>query len=69
MSWEDQKDKYLISHALLMWANHIETGDICLNAIDAKKMGKEKQINALDVDQMKLVVRLKELSNKQLETN
>ena len=57
-------DASLIRQGLTMWANHIETGDCCLGAIDAKR--QEKEINALSLEQMKLVVRIRELANKQI---
>lgn len=45
-----------------MWSNFIETGDILLSAIDAQN--QKKPFKALNVDQMKVVIELKELADK-----
>jgi len=58
-------DQEIISHALNMWANHIETGDVCLSMTDAQNM--KIPFKALTFDQMKFVVRLRELSSVILE--
>lgn len=52
-------DGQLIQQALDMWANHVETGDSTLSALEAQEAGKK--FNALSLDQMKLVIRLREL--------
>ena len=43
-----------------MWANYIETGNPVLTAQDAEK--QKKPFKALSSDQMRLVVRLRELA-------
>lgn len=59
-----ETDTQKIYYALSLWANHIETGDIVLCAEDAKRQGRE--INALNPDQMKTVIRLRELAQMAL---
>ena len=59
-----ETDASLIAYSLNMWANYIETGDICLNAQDARNTKKE--INALTTSQMEMVIRLRKLSSKSL---
>jgi hypothetical protein len=61
----DFTDKDLRYHALHQWANYIETGIISLSAQDAQNMGKK--FKALSVEQMKLVIRLRELADKELK--
>lgn len=56
------KDNELIYYALCYWANYIETGDVARSGKDAEVMGKE--VNALDIDQMKMVIRLRELAEE-----
>lgn len=57
-------DAEKISRALLVWANHIETGNVVLSAVDMKNMGqKPKSITA---EQATLVNDLRELSAKTL---
>lgn len=56
-------DSELIQHALYMWANYIETGDVVLSATDADTIGQAPK--ALDTHQMKMVIRLRELASKQ----
>lgn len=55
-----QTDKELITHALNMWANHIETGNVSLNAGDADN--RKMKVKALDDDQKALVLRLRKLA-------
>lgn len=57
----DLSDNALIALALNNHANYIETGDISLSAIDAESM--KKPFKALSRDQMKLVIRLRDLSD------
>ena len=59
-NFADSSDGTLIAHALSSWANWIETGDLNISAIDAAQM--DRTFNALTLDQMKLVIRLRELS-------
>ena len=72
-------DKNLISQALKFWANHIETGNLTLNAKDIElilksedkkdpyRMRTKGEIKALSEDQMELVLRLRKLSKKVME--
>jgi hypothetical protein len=60
-----ETDEQKIFYALSMWANHIETGDIVLGAEDAIERGiKTKPLNE---DQMRSVLRLRELSRMALQ--
>jgi len=52
----------LISTALNMWANWIETEDVTLSAQDAINMKKNNIIQPLTLDQQELVVRLRRLA-------
>jgi hypothetical protein len=60
MSTLELADGELIQQALSMWANHIETATIEFSAIDAE--AAKKPFKALSLDQMKLVIRLRELA-------
>lgn len=62
MPEQPESDDSLIRNALHMWANYIETGNIALSAKDAQQANKP--FKALDLPQMKLVVRLRELAEK-----
>jgi len=53
-------DTELIQMALNYWANYLETSDVTLSAIDAAN--SDRKFNALTLEQMKVVVRLRELS-------
>jgi hypothetical protein len=57
---DNPTDQELIARALNLWGNWIETGNIILSAEDAQQ--RKLKFNALSVDQMKLVVRLRELA-------
>lgn len=57
---KDQTDGELISDALNMRANIIETGDPVLSAVDAE--ASKKPFKALNLGQMKMVIRLRELA-------
>ena len=59
-----EKDSHIIAYALHGWANWIETHDITLSAADAINMKKSEMVNALSQDQMKFIVRLRDLSKK-----
>ena len=62
MNWLERTDGQVIAHALDMWANYIESGDPVLSAKDKHDMGYTLQ--PLDTDQMKLIIRLRDLSAK-----
>ncbi len=59
----EMSDDHLISYALSMWANYIETGDTSLSATDVQQ-GVGGTINALTTEQMRHIVRLRDLSYK-----
>lgn len=54
---------HVIAYALSMWANYIETGDPCIGSADKQKMGQP--VRALSVDQMRAVVRLRDMAAEQ----
>jgi len=62
----EKNDNELKYYALNFWANYIETGDAIMSAKDARNCGEDMKINALDLDQMKMVVRLRDLAIKEL---
>jgi hypothetical protein len=64
----DSSDKDLKANALRMWANWIETSDPLLSAADTRQMGDKYRRNILEMDQMKLVIRLRELADKEEKT-
>lgn len=59
-----EKDNEIIAQSLNMWANHIETGRVASSGIDAVNMGLHPK--PLTLEQMKFVIRLRELSIKTL---
>ena len=60
----DSKDSEIIRHALLMWRNYIQTGDVVLSTVDACNVGQEKRCRQLNADQQEFVTRLEELAAK-----
>jgi hypothetical protein len=58
---DDNELKYM---ALNMYANWIETHDVIISARDAVASGEQKKVRALDVNQMKMVIRLRELADE-----
>lgn len=60
-----ETDTSKIAYALGMWRNFIQTGDMSMSAEDAKRSGE--RVNALDIEQMKFVIRLDELAQKALQ--
>ena len=60
-----EKDHHVFMYALLMWANHIETGSVSMSAVDMRNCGKEKELNHLDAAQVLFVERLRKLSSAQ----
>jgi hypothetical protein len=60
-------DYQVIRQALLMWRNHIETGNVSLSQQDAINCGREKEINKLDNNQIEFTKRLEQLANKATE--
>ena len=59
-----EKENHMISHALNMWANYIETGDVTKSAQDAQRF--KEYFNALTEDQMEFILRLRKTSTKYL---
>lgn len=60
----DWTDRQLTCHALTMWANYIETGDVVRSAADNANM--KEPVKALTLDQMRMVVRLRDLAARSL---
>ena len=62
-----ENDNEIIAQALNMWANHIETGKVTTSAIDAEKSEQDWLcVKPLTMEQMKFIIRLRELSIKTL---
>jgi hypothetical protein len=59
-----EQDKHVRSHALSMWANYIETGELSCSATEYKNMLKE--VNELSTDQEKFVARLRKMATEEL---
>ena len=61
----EEKDEVIIAHALNMWANYVETGSTLRSAIDTARINDGVDIaRPLDLQQMKLVIRLRELAHE-----
>lgn len=60
-----EKDHHVLMHALLMWANHVETGSVSLSAVDMRNCGKEKELPHLQGNQVLFVERLRNLASAQ----
>ncbi len=60
VSVNDMSDNGLAAYAIDMWANMIETGDTAITAREAAE--RKMPFNALSLEQMKFVIRLRELS-------
>lgn len=54
-------DNELITRALTMWINHIQTGDVCMSTKDVVQAGKPGKARMLHSDQQEFVIRLEEL--------
>lgn len=61
-------DKKLIFNALLMWRNHIQTGNVNMSSADAVNCGRKDSIRALNSGQQEFVIRLEELSDDVLNS-
>jgi len=62
-----REEKDMLWIALNMRNNYIQTGDACLDAATAYKMGNKEaraKINVLDTDQMRLIVASTDFINK-----
>lgn len=60
----NQPDNMIRYQSLTYWANWIETGNMHLSAADAKERGEP--YNVLHTDQMRLIVRLRDMANAEL---
>jgi hypothetical protein len=58
-----EKDTHVINHALTMWSNYIETGDVTRSRHDLRK---DERARALTDDQQLFCIRLRKLANEQL---
>ena len=58
------EERDLIVQGLYMKKNYIETGNPVLCAGDLKRMDRDKEVRALSVDQMRVVVALDDLIHK-----
>jgi hypothetical protein len=54
-------DKDVITQALGLWANHIETGNVSMSSRDAVNCGSPDQVKSLGDEQKRFVVRLRDL--------
>lgn len=61
-------DVNVVSHALSMWANYIETGDVTLSKQDCRNCGYTDRAKHLSNDQAFFVARLRHLSMKKWAT-
>lgn len=66
MSIHNYTDLQIISSAIGMWINHIETGDSAYSAVDAKNCGHYKMIKKLKPEQITFLDRLHKLRIKAL---
>jgi hypothetical protein len=62
-----KRDAEIVSCALTMWANYIETGHVTLSSQDAQNCGYKDEIRTLDDNQMRFVLRLRKMSTKKWE--
>jgi len=62
-----QEEKKALVVSLGMRRNYIETGDVILSASSAVKVGRQKEIKPLSIDQMKLITLSDELITKILQ--
>jgi hypothetical protein len=63
----EKTDAELISTALNAWGNMLETGNPEYNAVEASEAGAA--FRALTLDEMKLVIRVRDLATQFLETS
>ena len=61
-------DKYIKYYALTHWANFIETGDVSVSAEHAARMNDHEKIKPLNRDQHALVVRLRDMANREVNS-
>jgi len=63
--WGKEKEMFetnstIVSQALTLWANYIETGDVNMSGVDSDDRGRSK--NNLSSSQLRLVAKIKWLS-------
>jgi hypothetical protein len=58
----DMNDSELISTALRMWANYIETGNVSISSTDCVNMGQPYKVKVINDQQKRFVDRLVKLS-------
>lgn len=59
-----ETDEQIIIHALNMWKNHIETGNVLLSANDAIEQKKHKLLKPISEDTRILLIKIKLLRDK-----
>lgn len=62
--FEEWTDQQLISNALNMWANYVETGNVAMSAKTAKEMNEE--VYTLNFRQRELVDRMRKSATETL---
>ena len=58
------EERDMIVTGLNMRRNYIETSDPCICAADAKRMGRNKEINVLSTNQMEIIIKTEKLINR-----
>lgn len=61
--WSDSELK---SHALNLWANYLETGDVAMSAETARNIGRQREVNDLPERKRELVGRMRKLALDEL---
>ncbi|MBD8615402.1 MULTISPECIES: hypothetical protein [Pseudomonas] len=64
-----EHDHHIQMHALLMWANFVETGDVTLSAVDMNNCGRSKEIKRIDGKQVLFIERLRNLASAQAKNS
>lgn len=62
-------DAEIVSQALMMWANYIQTGYVGLNRNDLIEQGRQKEIKALTLGQEQIVQKLQTMSMNALTSD
>lgn len=63
----EMSDYEVISRALSMWKNHMETGSVIMSKEDAINAGQKEQVKSLDDNQIQFTQRLKKMSLRALD--
>ncbi len=61
---KDKTDSELISYALSLWANYIETGMVTMSAADCSNNGLKPRCKVLEPEEIDKVNRLRVLSER-----